>query len=59
MKRTLTLKRESLASLTTREMAAFGGAAAGPLDVQSMPLRDCVGTLQNTKVICTGTTCSC
>jgi len=63
MRRTLSLKRETLTSLTTAEMAAFGGAGNQEPTTQehapTLPLADCFGTLQNSKLVCTGTTCNC
>ena len=61
MKRTLSLKREALTSLTTAEMAAFGGAG----DPQPTPpvyapptWRDCIGF---SMLVCTlhGSACYC
>ena len=59
MKRTLSLKRESLAELTTRELSGIAGGGVLP----TTPVKECV--LGDSQVICTqgcytrGTTCAC
>ncbi len=54
MKRTLSLKRESLAALPAEDLATVAGAAAAP----TVPVEGC---LRHSEIICytRGTSCAC
>ncbi len=57
MKRTLTLSRERLVSLTTDELSDVAGAAAAPTG----PVLQCLNATLHSEVVCytRGTTCAC
>jgi len=69
MKRTLSLKRESLAALTTAELDGLAGAGSvdtSPIwfEPNSLNPRECLATTQDSQVMCTGNcswgmTCTC
>lgn len=61
MKRTLSLKRESLTALTTDEMAALGTAAVSLptwIEPQSLQVRTCFATTQDSVLVCSGSGCN-
>jgi len=61
--RTLTLRRESLTALTDPELAALGGAGdtqpTPPAYAPTTPVRDCLATTQETRLVCPGPTWAC
>jgi hypothetical protein len=60
MKRTLSLKRESLTPLTTDELALLVAAGEGdpqptpPVFAPTTPLKGCAGTTLDSMVVCSG-----
>lgn len=63
MKRTLSLKRETLAALTNDDLTSIAGGATIPGCVVPVvnsldPLTGCVATLQPSRVFCTGAGCN-
>lgn len=71
MRRTLSLKRESLTALTTDELSMLVAAGEGdpqptpPWYAPTSPVKDCLATTQNSMVVCSGdcmtrgTSCAC
>ncbi len=58
MKRTLTLKRESLTVLTTEEMSFFGAGEGDPQPTppiwapRTLVVKECLATTQDSMVVC-------
>jgi hypothetical protein len=61
MKRTLSLKRETLAALTADDLANVAGGATLPgcVVVRSLdPLTGCIATVQESVLVCSGSVCN-
>jgi len=62
MKRTLSLKRETLAPLTNDDLTGIAGGISGlpcvvPVVNSLDPLTACVATLQESRLVCSGSAC--
>jgi hypothetical protein len=63
MKRTLSLKRETLSALTNDDLAGIAGGATVPgcvtPAVNSLdPITGCVATVQQSRLVCSGSVCN-